>query len=72
MPTAVGDGETAVGESVGGEVTGVPVAVGDGEGVTVGVVTGVAVSKLVGVIVGWGRSGGSPSGGKPPSRDWIR
>ena len=71
MATAVGEGSMAAGVSVGNEGTGVLVTVGTGEEL-VGDVVGVEVGELVGVIVGWGSRGGAPSGGSPPSRDWIR
>ena len=68
MATVVGEGGTAVGV----KGTGVLDAVGTGEGIAVDNMVGVEVGRLVGVIVGWGSKGGTPSGGSPPSRDWIR
>ena len=74
--TAVNVGDTAIaveasiGDGDGG--TGVVVAVDVGEADAVGDGDGVNVGKLVGVTVGWGSRGGSPSGGSPPSRDCIK
>ena len=69
MDTAVGVGGTAVGVSVGDSGRGVVVAVDAGEANVVGDGVEVKGGKLVGVIVGLGNRGGSPSGGSPPSRD---
>ena len=72
MATAVGEDDTAAGSDVGDEGTGVVVAVDVGEGTIVGDVVAVFAAKLVGVTVGCGSTGGSPSGGSPPSSAWIR